>query len=738
MARNASSRSAKKIPDGYQLAYDADGNVVLVPSTPDTAPARSPFNRISEGIKEGYGAGPIQGPTPEEFAKYPIASTIAEPFSMGFNALKRIPGAIAGGLAGTAGAGTELWTGDRGAANEAENAARSAMEYFANKGMAEPGIRPSANIPRNGELLAPERGPAPQLGYRGAPVIENMLELPPGAIRGTSAEGAPRIAYLKPEQRYQMALDRAAGSRPLSNYERPAIDQTFVRPEDIRSWSEGNVARPVDPIAALNTETSVPVSNAPKWENARQQEAQRITDFISEGNVAPTQQRTLQRLANETEADFRARQMSALEGESGAITSGRNPPNRVARALQLTERQPAATSAAPAAPAPMQFGLDGPQPVSGSFVDPMTASAYQPRTFLPGRGTATGQMVNPMTGEALSSAPTLQTPLIEQLRSGQISGREYQAAIDAQRTAAAAPAAESPLARAMASAPEGVAVDPVQAAINAAKQRADAMARSHADAAAQQAVIDAAAQRAGTGSGPMFPNYKPYSPPSLTTPLIGAGAIGAGALALNSGSQQVQPPGQPQAPRPIDPEITTRDGSPIYFTGPMYDINDKRMSDYMAGGTPSETLGSRRATASAIDSAYAPVGASPAPATAPQQAIQTARSLQARQADARSLIEGKSAPMSRPSDGFLSNLFANRPASTKQLFEQSQTDPSDSGAWMRAERQYAKSHPDAPNFDVTQLNESGMKRGGAANSKPGKDEAVHKALDIIQHLLMRH
>jgi len=53
---------------------------------------------------------------------------------------------------------------------------------------------------------------------------------------------------------------------------------------------------------------------------------------------------------------------------------------------------------------------------------------------------------------------------------------------------------------------------------------------------------------------------------------------------------------------------------------------------------------------------------------------------------------------------------------------------------MRAERQYARTHKDDPNFDVTKLNEQGMKRGGAANAKP---DSVHKALEIIHHLLTR-
>jgi hypothetical protein len=87
----------------------------------------------------------------------------------------------------------------------------------------------------------------------------------------------------------------------------------------------------------------------------------------------------------------------------------------------------------------------------------------------------------------------------------------------------------------------------------------------------------------------------------------------------------------------------------------------------------------------------------------------------------------------RPQEGILSKIFG-QPATTKQLFEQSQADPGDSGAWMRAERQYYRTHPNEGerNFDVTKLNEQGMKRGGSAG---GKQDSVHKALEIIHHLI---
>jgi len=86
----------------------------------------------------------------------------------------------------------------------------------------------------------------------------------------------------------------------------------------------------------------------------------------------------------------------------------------------------------------------------------------------------------------------------------------------------------------------------------------------------------------------------------------------------------------------------------------------------------------------------------------------------------------------RPAGGGLASLF-NQPLSTKQLNQQSIDNPDDAGAWMRAERQYAATHKDNPNFDLTKLDpNTGMNRGGTASGKSGKvPDPVHKALEII-------
>ena len=538
---------------------------------------------------------------------------------------------------------------------------------------------------------------------------------------GGPSPNAPRLTYAKPETRYQMAVDRQAQGRSPTNYDRPEINEMFVRPEDVRSFSSGNIRGTVDPLDAMAAEggpssdavelaqriarqraegRAATVANeearfaggegpnyaeevlnqrrlaAEQRARAAEQEARfqsgQVDAMANEGGGAG-RQATINDLERAARADFEARQLGTLGDEAGAITSGRNPPQQVARALQVVDRPRTIrgannqTMSAPEFIGPPE--MQGPRQVTpGNFIGPPEAQG--PRQITP----------NTFIGPAERQGP----PEL----------------IGPRQPPAAAP------------------VDPVQAAINAAKQRADAMARSSADAAAQQAAIDAAAQRAGTGSGPMFPNYRPYSPPSMTVPLVGAGAIGAGALALNSGSQQVQPTGQApgDAPLPAPPA----DGT---ISGEGYgSAEDARYDRAIADGSISgEQYNESPFAARVLGEA----------AGLPPRRPSAASSLEGRQAAARALAEGKQAPMRRPEEGFFSNLFANRPATTKQLFEQSQADPSDAGAWMRAERQYARTHKDDPNFDVTKLNDQGMKRGGAA----GKSDSVHKALEIIHHLI---
>jgi hypothetical protein len=213
---------------------------------------------------------------------------------------------------------------------------------------------------------------------------------------GGPSFNTPRLTFAKPETRYRMAVDRPAQGRPLTNYERPAIDETFVRPEDVRPFSSGSVRGTVDPLDVLAAEggpsseavelaqriarqraegRAATVANeearfaggegpnyaeevlnqrrlaAEQRARAAEQEARfqssQLDAMANEGGGAG-RQATINELNRAAEADFRARQMGVLDDEAGAITSGRNPPQRVARALQVVERQAAAPAAAPA------------------------------------------------------------------------------------------------------------------------------------------------------------------------------------------------------------------------------------------------------------------------------------------------------------------------------------------------------------------------------------------------------
>jgi hypothetical protein len=532
---------------------------------------------------------------------------------------------------------------------------------------------------------------------RNAQTAEEMLT--PNVIYGTSAEGAPRLTYARPETRYRMAVDRPAGGKPLANYEEPVWDQMYdptdlyarqgnrLRPmSDPSTWGRGQVVTRPDPLDILAAEggpSTEAVELAQKLSRGKaQSRAAQIADeearfaggegpnyaedvlnrrrLAAEENARAAERETrfqsnqLDTMAGEgggaarqaeindmnrrAKADFEARQLSTWDDEAGAITSGRNPPQPVSRALQVVERQ-----------TPVAAPASGPG-TGFTMVD------------TPGQGFT---MVNPP-----SRAVAMRTV-----------GSE------------AAPTV------------------------------------------APQEWFSEATNIAGNAGKTPIPFNK------MLLGGLGVAGFGAGYGAKRAYDAASQPA---EAPRAIDPEIKTREGRPVYFTGPSYDINSKNKYDYMSGTTPSEVLGSRRATASALDSANIPMptngsgrGAAPpsmadylknrADAMEANAALDSARmSTASNQARA---YEALNQPR-RPQETGLSNLFKDPYAgmSARDMFvkaQELQRTGDESGANILNIR--ASRMP-----DVGQ--DSGMKRGGAAKS--GKDEAVHKALDIISHLLM--
>jgi hypothetical protein len=109
----------------------------------------------------------------------------------------------------------------------------------------------------------------------------------------------------------------------------------------------------------------------------------------------------------------------------------------------------------------------------------------------------------------------------------------------------------------------------------------------------------------------------------------------------------------------------------------------------------------------------------------PSKIADAASLARARMAAAQSLAEGKQAPMRRPEEGILSRIFSGEDYQSKggQLRQNGKInwgDPESAADFFRA----SKARMETPEA-------AGMKRGGAAK----KPDAVHKALEIIHHLI---
>jgi len=522
-----------------------------------------------------------------------------------------------------------------------------------------------------------------------APIAREPMSTPDVIPMGGPLRDAPQIGYIRPEQRYTMRDIRQPGERagPPTRYQmegresarRPEIDEMYVPREGM------NMRRDVvsDPggIPTMNTEGKLPVSNAPRFANERLAQEQRIADMIAEGGIAPDAMRNARALSDRDEALFLARQRAQATDDGMGALPGQY------------HRQPG-TAVVPAQTRQLQSIVDK------HFGAPTVMQAE-------GRSMATGPTY---FAEVPGSGPKL---VGESFAGPQAPGDWYRYA-------------------------SAKAADP--AAVG--------------------------------GISPLL---------KYGMPLALAGGAGAGALYNYAGNNNAPASAAPGGAAPAvaaseDDRLRMASGDDrlAYFMGPTPDINDNRRGRYFVG-TPAETLGTRRATASAIDAAYGPeagrqaaidmvrgrqefeqgpVGSGRGSAIAYPTNVegmnnlisnmQAARkknaemdSRLAREAAASRAAASQSAASSSASPsgerGLLSRLF-NNPVSTRELYQRFLDNPEDAGAYMRAERQYAATHRDAPSFDLTKLNEQGMKRGGSANAKP---DSVHKALEIIHHLLTR-
>jgi hypothetical protein len=172
----------------------------------------------------------------------------------------------------------------------------------------------------NRRLLAPPR--------RNAMYPEEML--PPNVIQAGSAEGAPRLAYTRPETQYRQAVDIPAQGRPPTNYERPVLDETFVPPGQARTRNEVVT----EPSAASRLASESPQADralALSQQRARENEARFVADSearaTGEGmreRVTDADRAVAQARRDAAEREFRAMEEARATGEGMRTRPGRD------------------------------------------------------------------------------------------------------------------------------------------------------------------------------------------------------------------------------------------------------------------------------------------------------------------------------------------------------------------------------------------------------------------------------
>jgi hypothetical protein len=171
----------------------------------------------------------------------------------------------------------------------------------------------------NRRLLAPPR--------RNAMYPEEML--PPNVIQAGSAEGAPRLAYTRPETQYRQAVDIPAQGRPQTNYERPVWDETFVPPGQARTRNEVVT----EPSAASRLASESPQADralAVSQQRARENEARFVADSEARATGEGMRERVTDadRAVSQARRDAAEREFRAME-EARATSEGmRTRPGR--------------------------------------------------------------------------------------------------------------------------------------------------------------------------------------------------------------------------------------------------------------------------------------------------------------------------------------------------------------------------------------------------------------------------
>jgi hypothetical protein len=518
--------------------------------------------------------------------------------------------------------------------------------------------------------------PAPR---RNAMYPEEMLA--PEVISGSSAENAPRLAYTRPETQYRMAVDRPAEGRPLANYERPVLDETFVPPSQIRTRNEVVT----EPSAAARLASESPQADralALSQQRARENEARFVADSearaTGEGmreRVTDADRAVAQARRDAAEREFRAMEEARATGEGMRTRPGRDfemvgaPYDPMGRSL---ERMYAGTDAAainaPRNSAQMGTNLQAlvdrhfgaPAPAQGRSV----VSAERPGSLTPSR-----QVDNIIEGEFW------EVPLV-----GGSSAKGL---------------------------PPGQTLHGQQAGYRNTDPNAawaDIYASTHSGVHSPATVSDPLRVVGGAGASPAAAAAASRSNlPRMIAGGLGAGSLGLGGYALyNAQGQPVAAPAPAAAPVAGAPNTALDRSENIPFSA--------LGNNYMDRNTPSE-----------LDAYPRQVQGPPMPpaVAAAKRAIPV--------------------PPTRPSDlpreepGILSRIFSGKDYQSNNELVSKPMDgapvnwgsPESAADFFRADKALMAKRKE----------EEGRAAGGGVGGKPDKDAALHKALEIIHHMI---
>jgi hypothetical protein len=505
----------------------------------------------------------------------------------------------------------------------------------------------------NRRLLAPPR--------RNAMYPEEML--PPNVIQAGSAEGAPRLAYTRPETQYRQAVDIPAQGRPQTNYERPVLDETFVPPGQARTRNEVVT----EPSAASRLASESPQADralALSQQRARENEARFVADSearaIGEGmreRVTDADRAVAQARRDAAEREFRAMEEARATGEGMRTRPGRDfdlvgtPYDPMSRSL---ERMYAGTDAA-AMNAPRnsaQMGTNLQALVDRHFGAPAPA---QGRSLVPaerpGSLTPTSQADNIIEGQ-FREIPSVSGSSAKGLPPGQTPHWQQAGYRN---------------------------TDP-----NAAW--ADIYASTHSGVHSPATVSDPLKVVGGAGASPAAAAAASRSNlPGMIAGGLGAGSLGLGGYALyNSQGQPVSAPAPAPAAAPVveaPSAVAERPNLPFFAQGDQY-------------GGPQGLRDAPPAVAAAKR-------AIPMPPTRPSD-------------------------LPREEPGILSRIFSGKDyqSNSRPVTEDGTVNwgnPDSAADFFRA--------------DKARMAMEGKASGGGVGGKPDKDAALHKALEIIHHMI---